>query len=401
MSRGNLQKAWLRLRHFISIAELMGLPNVCQAVHSSQFDGPDEFHTQQQMAQLWELLCSVDGLSGIVLNMPPCINPCQRPKPSPLVVDGVVHPRAYISRLVAITTKIQYRENLTTTRASTAELYASALDRDRELKVLISQTPKSWWTSGSKNVMPDHIVQFFHYCISMRVHLPFATRKDPDKEHAYSHLTCRGDCELVIHLYIFLRRELPAGIFIAQRLDLQAFIATVILLLTTHDSPSTNMQNLQTKQDKVDIQVAHVVELMDARSKNTMGFQFAQHCIKSIRSLSELLQEDDESKMKELTLKIPLLGKVHVRRNTSRLPTQDPKTQPPHAASMNPDLWIPDDQLLTTQESVYAPLHVDDSVGSNLQWQAIEELPWEPLSWSIEDHYEDLFQDAFMTGGTD
>ncbi|EPE34175.1 Putative Zn(II)2Cys6 transcription factor (Eurofung) [Glarea lozoyensis ATCC 20868] len=398
MSRGNLQKAWLRLRHFISIAELMGLPNACQAVQSSQCDGPD-FDTQHQMAQLWELFCSIDGLSGIVLNMPPCINPCQRPKPPPLTVDGVVQPRAYISRLIAITTKIHYRQDLTVTRASAAELYASALDRDRELKVLVSQTPKSWWVGASKNVVPDHIVQFFHYCISMRVHLPFGTREDPDKEYAYSCLTCRDDCESVIQLYIFLRRELPGGIFIAQRLDLQAFIATVILLLVTHVSPSTNLQHSPINQDNIDSQVTQVIELMDARSKNTMGFQFARRCIRSIRSLKELLQDNDKSRVKELTLKVPLLGKVYVRRNTSSLPTQDTQTQPPLATSMDPNVGSQDDQLLTSQEDGFAPFNADDPVASDFQWQAMEELPWELLTRQIEDQYGGLFQDAFMTDG--
>ncbi|RDL37276.1 Uncharacterized protein BP5553_04709 [Venustampulla echinocandica] len=318
MSQGNLQKAWLRLRHFISVAELMGLPNACQAVQSSQGNGSDDYETQRRRAQLWQSLCSADGISG----------PYQRPKPQALAIDGVIQPRAYISRLIEITTKIQYRDNTNMTQRSSAELYASALELDRELKVLASQTPKSWWARSVERVKPDH-----------------------------------------------------------------AFIATVILLLTSHSSPCTDLPNLRINKVKVDSVVTHVIEVMEEKSKNTAVAHFAQHCINSIRSLKELLQGDDEgSNMQELTLKIPLLGKVHIRRNSYRSRTQDTQNQPSFEIPAN-------EQLLTTQEHRHIPLNINNHMASN--FQALEELPWDPLSWRIEDQYEDFFQDALMADEID
>lgn len=400
MSQGNLQKAWLRLRHFIAVAELMGLPNACQAVQSSQGHGSDDYETQVQRAQLWQSFCSADGISGVVLNLPPSISPYQRPKPQTLAIDGVIQPRAYISRLIEITTKIQYRDNTSMTQRSSAELYASALELDRELKVLASQTPKAWWTRSGEHVKPDHVVQFLHCCISMRIHLSFAMRRDPDKEYIYSRLTCKEACESVAEYYRFLRRELPSGIFLSRCLDLQVFIATVILLLTSHSSPCTDLPNLRINKVKVDSVVTKVIEVMDEKSKNTAVSHFAQHCVNSIRSLKELLQEDDEgSNMQELTFKIPLLGKVHIRRNSSRSRTHDTQNQPPFGIPANSGSWKPNEQLLTTQEYRQIPLNINNDMASNLQ--ALEEEPWDPLSWCIEDQYEDFFQDALMADEID
>ena len=400
MSQGSLQKAWLRLRHFIAVAELMGLPNACQAVQSGQGIGSHDYEMQFQKAQLWQSLCSADGLSGVVLNLPPSISPYQRPKPQTLAVDGVIQPRAYISRLIEITTKIQYRDNTNMTQVSSTKLYASALELDRELKVLASQAPKSWWARSVDHVEPEHVVQFLHCCINMRIHLSFAMRKDPDEEYVYSRLTCTDACESVTERYRFLRRGLPSGIFISRRLDLQAFIATIILLLTSHSSPSTDLPSLRINKVKVDNIVTQIIQLMEEKSKDTAGFHFAQHCVNSIRSLKELLQEDDEgSKMQELTLKIPLLGKVHIRRNSYRSRTQDTQNQPSLETSANSDSGKPNEQLLTTQEHRYIPVNINDHMASN--FQALEELPLDPLSWSIEDQYEDFFQDALIADEID
>ncbi|KAH8688968.1 putative C6 finger domain protein [Talaromyces proteolyticus] len=400
MSQGNLQKAWLRLRHFIAVAELMGLPNACHAIQSSQCNTSDDYETQLQKAQLWQSLCSADGISGVVLNLPPSISPYQRPKPQTLAIDGVIQPRAYISRLIEITSKIQYRDNTNMTQGSSAELFASALELDRQLKVLASKTPKSWWARNVERVKPDHIVQFLHCCINMRIHLSFAMRKDPDEEYIYSRLTCRDACESVTEHYRFLRRELPSGIFISRCLDLQAFIATVILLLTSHSSPCTDLPNLPINKVKVDSIVTQVIEVMDEKSKNTAISHFAEHCINSLRSLKELLQEDDEtSNMQELTLKIPLLGKVHIRRNSYRPRVQDTQSQPSFEIPANSGSWKPNEQLLTAQEHRYLPLNTNNHMPSN--FQGLEEIPWDPLSWCIEDQYEDFFQDTLMADEID
>lgn len=386
MSQGNFQKAWLRLRHFIAIAELMELPRSFQLV---QLNGDVDDEMQLQRAQVWESLCSADGLSGMIINLPPCISPFKQINIQPLTIDGVVQPRAYLRRLMSITTKIQYRDD---TQGSSAELYASALELDRQLSVLMSQTPKSWWDVDAENVGPDHVVQHLHYCVRMRVHLTFAMRQGPGEECIYSRLACRDACQMVVKRYQFIRRELPSGIFISPALDLHAFTATVIILLMSHSSPSTDRLNLQTNKAEVDGLVAQVIKLMDGTAKDTTGCNFAQRGVTAIRSLNRLLRQDDTSNVQELTLKIPLLGKVHIRRNSYASRAVNPPTlqTPSNVGFRNPN-----EQFTPQERRLNADSHVTSSA-----FQAQGE--WDdPLSWSIEGRYDDFFQDALMADNID
>ncbi|PCG95433.1 Hypothetical protein PENO1_073540 [Penicillium occitanis (nom. inval.)] len=400
LSQGNLQKAWLRLRHFIAVAEVMGLPNAYLISPYNQENGSHGYETQLQRAKLWQSLCFADGISGVVLNLPPSISPYQRPNLQPLVIDGAIQPQAYIGRLIEITTKIRYRDSTHMARGSKAELYASVLELDGELKVLAAETPKSWWVRSVKHSIPDHLVQFLHWCINMRIHLAFTMRNDSDEDYSYSRMVCGDACESVTEHYRHLRQELPSGIFLSRCLDLQAFIATVVLLLTSHSSPCTDSPNLRISKVKVNRIVTQTIEVMDERSKNTAVSHFAQHCVTSIRSLKELLQQNDGgSDAQEMTLKIPLLGKVHIRRNRNRTQTQDTRNQPCLHFTGNPGSWTPNEQWLATQEHSYIPPCMDKSTVSS--FQEPEELPWDPLSWCIEDQFENFFQDALMVDGTD
>lgn len=123
---------------------------------------------QLQRAQPWQSLCSAHTISMEVLNLPPSISPYQGSKPQTLATDGVIQPRAYRSRLIEITTGIQYRDNANTTQGSNAKLYASALELDKG-------------TRSVEHIKPDHVAQFLHCCINMRIHLSFAMGKYPDE----------------------------------------------------------------------------------------------------------------------------------------------------------------------------------------------------------------------------
>ncbi|KFY35056.1 hypothetical protein V494_06245 [Pseudogymnoascus sp. VKM F-4513 (FW-928)] len=362
ISHGNFQKGWLHLRHYISIAELMGLPRSAGAYHSSGSNGQGNDETQFQRAQLWESLCSADGLSGMIVNLP-CASQYQQSNSLPLVVDGVVQPRAYLIRLMNISTKIQYRDE-----GSIAELYASTLELDRQLNMLVSQVPKSWWALSLGKIQTEHVVQFLHYCVKMRIHLSFAMRRDTGDEYIYSRMACRDACEFAVERYQFLRQALPSNIFICQALDLQAFTATVVIILTSYSlrdrlSPRTNSA------------VAQVIDIMEEKSNGAVGFDFALCGASTIRSLKRLLQDDDVSGSQELTLRVPLLGKVHVRRNS-------------HGSKRDaePPQFIPQDQGVPPLASIPP---------------AQGEYQWDSLSWSIDDRYEDFFQAALNAGSVD
>jgi hypothetical protein len=395
MSQGNFQKAWLRLRHFIAIAELMGLP---KAYQTNKINGSHDDEILCPRAQLWDAFSCADSLIGMVVNLPPGIT-YRQIETRPLCVDGIVQPRVYLSKLTNITSKIQYDANMP--NVSNTELYASILDLDRQLQMLASQPLKSWWFESSQEVKPYHVVQFLHVCVKMRIHLSFAMRQNLDEEYIYSRLACTDACESVVERYLFLRRSLPPGIFVCPILDLQAFTATIVLLLTSHNLPSTDHSKLQINKSKIDSLVVQIIELMSEKSKGISSSKFAQLGVITIGSLKKLLQQDGEaSNVQELKLKIPLLGKVHIRRNshTSRGPnysTLPPSSQMPS----NSGLSMTNEQ----QTSQRQQLTVSNEAHENFafQNQSQEQWPWDPLSWSIENNYDDYFQDTLMAENMD
>ncbi|RFU24282.1 hypothetical protein B7463_g12060, partial [Scytalidium lignicola] len=394
VSQGNFQKSWLHLRHFIAIATVMGLPKASQAVQFNRANGGDSGETQLQRAQLWESLCFADGLSAMIINLPPCINPYQQPKSQALIIDSIVQPRAYLSRLTDIMTKTQYRDDMNATQGPTAEVYASTLDLDRHIRVLASQTPKSWWMEKSKHVGPDHVVQFLHHCAQMRIHMSFAMRQDINGDYTYSLLACKNACILVAERYQFLRRELPPGIFLARSLDLQAFIATVILLLTSYKSPSTDHSDIRANKANMDDVVIQVIKVMEEKSKDTANAT-------TIRSLIKLLQQDDKaSEMQELTLRVPLLGKVHVRRRSLTQQANNFNNSNSMPMPSNFGLsWRPNEQVNAQEQAQeHLPLDANSNMMPTFQTQ---EMQWDPLSWSIENHYEDFLHDTLMPNRID
>jgi len=386
MSSGNLKRAWLRLRHFIAVAELMGLPKTYQTVQHNKVNGVHSDETQLQRAELWEALSSTDGLAGMVINLPPCSSPYQQARHAALTVDGVIQTRAYLSRLVDITTRIQY-DDMSTTQISIGEFYTSVLELDKQLHVLASQTPKSWWTEKTDHVTPNQIVRFMHHCVKMRVHLSFSMRQDLGKEYAYSRLACTDACEAVAEYYQLLRRELPTGIFICQILDLQ--------VLTSYSSPSAEQLRVRFNKARVDKLVSGVVDVMHQKSTVRPGSNFAQHGVTTIKALRGLLEQDDNGpQVQELTLKIPLLGKVYIRCNDSKQTRIPTIAQRPASSGF----------LMSNNQVAFhghnQPPHVPDNVVAPT-FQAREDFHWDPLSWSIDSTIDDMFQDPLMAENLD
>jgi hypothetical protein len=133
-----------------------------------------------------------------------------------------------------IAAKVQQQDDVRTTLGLSKELYTTALELASELKALAAETPDSWWIRNLDQVETDDVVHFMHYVLLMRIYLPFAFQEEPIEADYSSRLACMAACEGVAQRYQFLRQRLPYGFLLAHILDLQAFTATVILLLTTH-----------------------------------------------------------------------------------------------------------------------------------------------------------------------
>ncbi|KAL2871702.1 major facilitator superfamily domain-containing protein [Aspergillus lucknowensis] len=402
IGRGNLQKAWLTLRHLIALAELMGLPKTVQLARLKKVNGGPDEETRHK-AQLWELICSLDRMAGTFLNLPPYTRRYPLLDPPGIMVDGVVQPAIYLSRLLDIAPKIYDLEDLSAAQGSTTKLYTSALEIVREARGLAAEAPRLWWTiNPGDDLKPDHIVQFVHYCIVMKANLPVALRQDQSEEYLYSRLACIDACESVAHRYQFLRRKLPSGFFTLRMLDLQVFTAMVLLLLTSHSSRSPDRHSFQIDKARLEGVVVQVIQLMEEKSKDGVGSDFAERGAKTLRSLRDLLQPEDSNtaRMQELAVNVPLLGRIRVRRNMQTTQPPMPQGPPPSIPISQVTSWDPQTQAFA---AAYNPqlstnLYSQDALST---YPVGSEMHWDNLSWSIEDASDSLFDDALMAENVD
>lgn len=374
----------------------MGLPKASRtAVLKGGF--PDERQTYK--ADLWNSICAVDRLFGMVMNLSPGTTRYDR-ELQPLILEGIVQPWEYLCRLSDIAVRIQLLDEAGTVKGFNAELCDTALELTQDLKTLASYTPESWWVTHPVDVKPDHIVQLLHYSMLMRAYLPFTVHQKLSKEYASSRLAGMEVCESVVQRYLYLRQALPPGFLLAQILDLQAFTASVVLLLTIHNSIGMDQTRLNNDRARIENEVAQVVEAMNEKSREMTGSGFARSGAATISSLSRLLgQEADADGTQELVLKAPLLGKVHVRRNPSAgTAPQAIKSGSTHGIPAQNN-WRPNDQQpglpTVEQPATYPESQIDISRFEQDAW------PLDPFSWSIEDNQENFFEDTLMAENFD
>lgn len=371
----------------------MGLPKTLQLFRLKKFGASISDETLALKAQLWESICSVDRLLGMMINLPPDTRRYPHTTSLDLVVDGVVQPRVYLSQLTEIAARVHDLEYMNTTHEPCTKLYALALDIAREVRDLGSRTPASWWVHDAMDdLRADHVVQMLHYCVIMRAYLPLALRRDHGEEYLHGRLACMDACTSVAQRYQFVRRKLTPGMFASRMLDLQAFTASVVLLLTSHSWPSMDQNSILIDKSRLEGIVSQVIELMRERSKGRVGSDFAEHGMRTLCALNKLLkQEDDVAHVQELTLNVPLLGKMHIRSNIVTAQAPGPTTQLHSGAPVDPQSWKPQGQTalpVQDQSSTNANPYTHDTMQTGSDWQ------WNNLSWIIEeDANSNFFED--------
>ena len=401
ISQGNFHKAWLRARHCISLAELLGMSKPLPVATQNDVTGTQDTRWTTQRFRLWEFMCSAERLSGMIINRPPISRRLKDPFTQPLIVDGIVQTWIYLKRLTDITAKFHTLEDPGSSLGASAQAYASALGLDRELRLLASETPKSWWVQDNERFKAENLCQMLHQYFVMRVHLPFTMRQDPGHGHVYSRMSCIEACHTLTQRYQALRRILPSGVFLSPIMDLQALTATVVLLLTAYSGSNNDLLEDQASKVRVEQVTAQVLKVMEEKSGDAGGTNFARQGAATIRSLSKLLQQSEQTDdPRQLSLKVPLLGSINIRRNTSN-------SQPPIApgtalatyqpAPALPDPWTDQRQISQPFESATLMQGIQPVTTMQEQngWQ------WNPLSWSIEDSQDNLIQDGFMTDNWD
>lgn len=325
LTRGALQKSWLGLRRVVAIAELIGLPRVSKLLQQRTAEGlPATDPNMVIKATLWESICALERVAGTLMTFPVATRIYSVAAQKPLVVNGAVQLATYWLKLSDIAIQVQDLDDLHACSTPDAEILAKVLALDSELRSLAWATPREWWAPVDKTTVDAGcLLRFQHYSITMRVHLPFTIRSDPRNQYVYSRMAGIEACEAVARAWCDLRQSMPIVIFFARPFDAQAFTAAVVLLLTHHGSKSRNNRTGdETDTSKQDL-LERVSRIMEEKSKEPIGADFANQATIAMRSLKALLEgkSDPKTDSEGLLLKVPLLGTINIKR---KVPAPEP-----------------------------------------------------------------------------
>ena len=318
---------WLLLRRVIALAELIGLPRAPAAIASHQefLEGTSRgaqpaastslVGSWERKAEVWESICAVDRVTSMMWSLP--LATVNYPLPKRPIVDsqGEVNPQSYLYNLADIASRVLELDNIYSSGRPVMELFNAVIGTDQELRSLASLAPKSWHIHWSE-LSIDALLQYWHQYITVRTHLQLALKFDECRQFAFNFISCLDACQELARRYVLMRPILPAGFFANQVIDLQAFTATVFLLLASYRT--TRGFGIISQADDFNATtglVDQVVRMMGFAT-GPAGGNFAQQAADAVRSLSSLLQQPQTSESQKITLSLPLVGRIHVSRKS-------------------------------------------------------------------------------------
>lgn len=324
---------WLLLRRVIALAELIGLPRATRAIASHQEIraggsrgaefGASNSHVGLwgRKAEVWESICAVDRVTSMMWSLP--LATMNYPLPKRPIVDsqGQVNPQSYLYGLADIASRVLELDTIYSSGRPLMELFNTVIGTDQGLRSLASLTPKTWWTIHWPELSIDALLQYWHQYLTVRAHLQLALKYDECQEFAFSFISCLDTSQELARRYVSMRPILPAGFFANRVIDLQAFTATVFLLLASYRRTSGLGNFSQAIDSNVITGLVDQVVQMMVVAADRAGGSFARQAADAVRSLSSLLQQPQTSDSQKITLSLPLLGKLHVSRKSSTAKT--------------------------------------------------------------------------------
>ncbi len=321
-AHARFQKVWLSLRRTIALAEIIGLPRASVTPSRDRSDKSGwtcNGQTREEAgALLWQAACTMERLAGCMFGLP--ITAKMDPFPTERPVFGGTHlvPQAYFCRLADIAGQIPALDDLYAKGRSSHQLCSMVLNIDSKFRDLASLAPRSWWDvhPNPERITVDLVFQYFHQYFTARAHLQLALNNDARNIYAYSHMVCTEACRNLAVRYAALRPLVLGGFFPVRLFDVQALTAAVFLLHTCYcPGSSQTTEAAQTPSSRVLIQ--QIVDSMDLASQGIAG-HFAQEAARTIRSLAALLSNNSTTDSPYISLRVPLLGRIHVRRQDAK-----------------------------------------------------------------------------------
>ena len=310
------------LRRVIALAELIGLPRAAQRADVPETLSPStaEFmrtaSKQESAAILWKGICAIDRIVNMMFNLPPGTTAYPFPMPKTIISDGRIIPQNYLRHLANICTKVQEVDEAYVSQLPETDLLEKVFKADQELRSLSNMTPQSWWTLTQDSPLPDRLLQYWYNYFTVRTHLQLALRSSSDSQYTYSYLACSQAARSVAERYVSLRGILPPGFFAGRILDLQCLTAAVFLLYNSQRPMPKQGLGIQGGGDQSTAQLLEqILQMMDSVSTEVSGYISRQAAV-AIRGLRELLDRPWQIDSKNLTLRIPMLGKINVNRHS-------------------------------------------------------------------------------------
>ncbi|OWP00334.1 hypothetical protein B2J93_3745 [Marssonina coronariae] len=314
LGRARVSKTWLCLRRMTSLAELTGLPRAAMtATMGPGQTSPLTSPLSRQKAEVWRSICAVDRIQSLMWSLPLATAKYAFPTQPILDAQGRVNPQSYLYSLADIASRVLELDNLYTSGRPLPEISHAVTVADQELRTLSNATPREWHNMPGAEFHVDLLLQHWHSYLEIRTHLQLALKYDQGQEFAFNFITCLGACQELARRYMTMRALVPDGFFANRVIDMQAFTATMFLLLAAHRTHGSASRVSSVDGSAGASLVAQVIEMM-RRAAVLPGGDFARQAADALCSLGSLLQQPQTSQPQRITLDLALIGRIQVSR---------------------------------------------------------------------------------------
>lgn len=307
----DVRKMWIRLRRIIALAELIGLPSAAKTLSTAT----TQHH--KSAAALWESICVVDRIAGMMFNLPIATKAYAISHKNVIAPDGSVDVQSYVARLTEIAMSVQDLDNTPPCEQLGIDQLSRVFSIDEKLRTLTDMTPSAWWTPPLGHMTPDRLVQYWTHYFTVRTHLRLALADDENGRFRLSYNTCLSACQNMARRYIDLRPLLPSGFFACRITDFQILTAAVFLIFDSSKAQSTSSR--PSPQPNASSVLTEQLDEALGNASRRVGGDFAGKAKVALRSLQTLMQgPPSDDGRKEMTLNVPMLGKISVNRKTQQ-----------------------------------------------------------------------------------
>jgi hypothetical protein len=230
---GNLHQAWMAVRRATAVAEMMALHRGLNSPSLKILEPETRaaFKPDQICFHLVEMDCNLSLMLGLPrtslkarFTTPKALEGCQP-------IDRIQRIHCAVADRI-----LQRNENK----------LSETHDIDTLLQNAAAEMPPQWWlipnlsasNSGGTEVLPETLrlmIQFTHYHLLIRLHLPYMLRSSPDRSCDHSKITAVNVSRESLARFTAFRTSNPAH-FYCRGIDFLAFIATTVLCVAHIDS---------------------------------------------------------------------------------------------------------------------------------------------------------------------